>query len=154
MKVLEPDLKAPVISEQKNFKIVALSDFHIGGAYGYLPKGCLDRRGKEIMQDEHQEIKEKNLIDALKKIGKVDLLILLGDMVEGQMKKSGGLDVLDVNMDLQIQWASDNALSPIVKILEPDIVIGCTGSEYHVGCHNDLLVTERLNNLFPEIKRL
>lgn len=149
-KVIEPDLKPVVISKDKNFKIVALSDFHIGGAYGYLPKGCLDRKGREHKQDIHQEVKEENLLRELNKIGEVDVLILLGDMVEGQMKKSGGLDVLDVNADIQIQWASDFALAPIVKILKPKFVIGCTGSEYHVNNHSDLLVTERLQ--FPDIK--
>lgn len=151
-KVIEPDLKPIVISKEKNFKIIALSDFHVGGAYGYLPSGCIDRKGREHPQDIHQELKEQNLLKELINIGEVDVVLLLGDMIEGNMKKSGGLDVLDINMDVQVQWTSDLALKPIIDILKPKYVIGCTGSEYHVSAHADLMVTERLSNQFQNIK--
>lgn len=150
-KLIDPNKKTITISTNKNFKIVTLSDFHVGGKFGYLPKNCKDYRGTEINQSTDQEKMEINLLSSFKSIGQIDVLILLGDMIEGKNPKSFGLDIVDGNLSLQRDWCV-KALSDIINIIQPKIVIGTTGSGYHVEETQDMQISIMLEKIYPNIQ--
>jgi hypothetical protein len=128
---IDANLAAKLISTDKNFKIIVISDTHIGGRTGYLPSGCKHERGENHLQTIHQETMEKNLLLELKNVGQVDLVITLGDMIDGRNAKAGGMDIGNVNTDVQIEWAMLFAKS-VLDILKPKYVLGLSGSDYHV----------------------
>ena len=119
---IDANLAAKLISEEKDFKIIVISDTHIGGRTGYLPSGCMHERGEDHPQTVHQETMEKNLLLALKSIGQVDVVVFLGDMLDGKNGKAGGLDIGNTNTDIQIEWAVLFANS-IVDILKPKYLL-------------------------------
>jgi hypothetical protein len=93
---------------------------------------------------------EQNLLLALRNIGEVDIVIFLGDMVDGKNGKAGGLDIGNVNTDVQIEWGALFAKS-ILDILKPKYLLGLSGSEYHVenGLDRRLLHTIHLH--YPDM---
>ncbi len=149
--VIDSNLAPKHISDKKNFKIVVLSDTHIGGRTGYLPSGCKHERGEDNPQTDHQKTMEKNLLRALKKTGEVDVVIFLGDMIDGRNVKAGGLDVSNVNTDMQIEWAALFANS-VLDILKPKYVLGLSGSDYHVESTLDRALLYRISSQYPNIK--
>ena len=52
--VIDSNLAPKHISDKKNFKIVVLSDTHIGGRTGYLPSGCKHERGERRKMEVHR----------------------------------------------------------------------------------------------------
>ena len=151
LKIRDPNFFPAIVSKKKNHKIIVISDTHVGGITGYLPSGCVDERGNLQHQTIHQEIMEKNLKSELKKVGKIDELVFLGDMVDGKNVKAGGLDISNVNTDCQVQWAYLMAKS-FIEILEPKIIMGLNGSNYHVEDSLDRRVLRRLSKEYPNIE--
>jgi hypothetical protein len=143
-KIIDSNLAAKLISEDKNFKIIVLSDTHIGGRTGYLPSGCKHERGEDHLQTVHQETMEKNLLLALKSIGQVDVVIFLGDMIDGRNAKAGGLDIGNVNTDVQIEWAMLFSKS-VLDILKPKYLLGLSGSDYHTETILDRSLLKRIS---------
>jgi hypothetical protein len=148
-KIIDPNFFPPVVSKKKNHKIIVISDTHVGGITGYLPSGCVDERGNTQHQTIHQEKMETNLLAELKKVGKIDELIFLGDMVDGKNVKAGGLDISNVNTDCQVQWAYLMAKS-FIEILKPKIIMGLNGSDYHVEDSLDRRLLRRLSIAYPK----
>ncbi len=144
LKIIDPNKYPIVVSKDKDFKIVVLSDAHIGSRTGYLPSGCKHEREEEQPQTTDQVTMEKNLLKSLTKIGKVDILILLGDMIEGKNSKAGGLDIGNVNTDVQVEWAFLFGKS-VIDILQPKHVLGLNGSEYHTEGTLDRRLLHRLS---------
>jgi hypothetical protein len=149
-KIIDPNFFPPIISKKKFHRIIIISDTHIGGVTGYLSIGCVDERGNVQYQTVHQEIMEKNLLFELSKIGSVDIVIFLGDMIEGKNPKAGGMDVSNVNTDIQIDWAVLFGKS-IIDILKPKIVLGLHGSDYHVESGSDKRLIYQLSLHYSEI---
>jgi hypothetical protein len=147
-KIIDSNLAAKIISEEKNFKIITLADTHIGGRTGYLPSGCKHERGEDQLQTVHQETMEKNLLHALKIIGQVDVVIFLGDMIDGRNAKAGGLDISNVNTDVQIEWAMLFAKS-VLDILKPKYILGLSGSDYHTESILDRSLLHRISLEYP-----
>lgn len=149
-KFIDSNLAAKLISEEKNFRIIILSDTHIGGRTGYLPSGCKHERGEPNTQSVHQEIMEKNLLLALKSIGQVDVVIFLGDMLDGKNGKAGGLDIGNVNTDVQIEWGMLFVKS-VLDILKPKYLLGLSGSDYHTETILDKSLLYRTSLQYPEL---
>lgn len=149
-KIIDSNLAAKLISKEKNFKIIVLSDTHIGGMTGYLPNGCKHERGDDHLQTKHQKTMEKNLLLELNKIGRVDVVIFLGDMVDGRNGKAGGLDISNTNTDVQIEWAMVFANS-VLDILKPKYVLGLSGSDYHTDIILDRKLLHRISLQHPNI---
>lgn len=147
-KIIDSNLAAMLISTGKNYKIIVISDTHIAGRTGYLPKGCKHERGEDQLQTIHQVTMEKHLLLALKGIGKADVVIFLGDMIDGRNAKAGGLDVSNVNTDIQVEWAMIFAKS-VLDILKPKYVLGLSGSDYHVESLLDKRLLHSISLHYP-----
>jgi len=145
---IDANLAAKLISTDNKFKIVVLSDAHVGGRTGYLPTGCKHERGEDQAQTIHQETMEKNLLKALKRVGRVDIVIFLGDMIDGRNVKAGGLDIGNTNTDVQIRWAMLFAKS-VLDILNPKYVLGLAGSDYHVESSSDRTLLYQISLHYP-----
>jgi len=146
---IDSNLAAKLISKEKKFKIIVLADTHIGGRTAYLPSGCKHERGEDHPQTIHQKKMEKNLLKELRKIGKIDVVVFLGDMIDGRNTKAGGLDIGNTNTDVQLNWAMLFAKS-VLDILEPKYVLGLAGSDYHVESIMDKSFLHRISLKYPE----
>ncbi len=149
-KIIDPNKHPIEISKDKNFKIIVISDTHVGGRTGYLPSNCKHERGEKHPQTIDQKTMEKNLLTSLKKEDEIDILIFLGDMIEGKNVSAGGLDVGNVNIDTQIEWATLFGQS-VIDLLKPKYVLGLHGSDYHVENSSDKQLVHRLSLLYPKI---
>jgi len=147
--IIDPNLSPKIISKDKNFKIVILSDTHIGGRTGYLSSGCTHERGEEHPQTKLQKTMEENLLDSLDDTGPVDILITLGDMVDGRNSKVGGLDIGNTNTDVQIEWGMRFARS-VIDILKPKYILGLSGSDYHTDTILDKRLLHRISLEYPD----
>lgn len=148
-KIIDPNLMPMVVTTEKNLKIVTIGDAHIGGRTGYLPSNCTHERGEPNEQTIHQVTMERNLLSELNKVGKVDVLIFLGDMIEGRNASAGGLDISNVNTDLQLEWAFLAAKSWI-EILDPKYILGNAGSVYHNDTVLDAALLRRISHHYPD----
>lgn len=147
-KIIDPNYKAFIITRKKNLLIAIFADTHIGGVTAYLSSGCFDERGNVHLQNKDQIKMEVNLLTSLIKMGKVDVVIFLGDMVEGKNSKAGGLDVGNVNTDCQVEWALRFAIS-VCDILKPKYILGLNGSDYHVENSLDRRLLHRISLHYP-----
>lgn len=154
-KIIDPNQSPPIITKKKDLKSVALGDLHLASNTGYRPSGCKDERGNDVLQTVEQVIMEKNLLLELRNLvikeGTMDSVHILGDMMEGQNTKAFGVDVGNVNIDVQLEWAM-LAMRPILDILKPKYIMGVTGSEYHVGHSSDRMLLRRIAVEYPDIK--
>lgn len=149
-KIIDPNKYPIKISKDKNFKIIVISDTHIGGRTGYLPSNCKHERGEKHPQTPDQKKMEKNLLTSLENVGEIDILIFLGDMVDGKNSSAGGLDIGNVNVDIQIEWATLFGQS-VINQLKPKKILGLHGSDYHVDDSSDKQLIYRLSLLYPDI---
>jgi hypothetical protein len=150
-KILDPNKAPAVITTQKDLRYAIFADGHAGSNFGFLSSNCCDERGNPYPQNKEQKKSEKNLIAELDKVGKVDVLQYLGDMADGKNSKAGGLDVGNVNTDVQVEWAI-NLGKTIIDRLKPSIVMGINGSDYHVDNSLDRQIIRGLSLIYPDIE--
>lgn len=62
------------------------------------------------------------------RIGKPDILVCNGDMVDGNAKKNGGVELLTTDRSKQTDMAQE-----IVKLINAKTTLFTEGTEYHVG---------------------
>jgi hypothetical protein len=140
------------IIKKELLRMLVLSDLHIGAVEAILHALARDRKGNIVSQTEMQKLLYEGLISNLKK-EKIDILILLGDLVEGRNLKVGGLDIINTDTNVMTYWAYE-MLSEIIDILKPKIVIGVQGSAYHIadgGSDMDERVIRKLSANFSHI---
>jgi hypothetical protein len=151
---IDSNLAPPIITRKKDLKIFAMGDLHMAGNTAYRTSGCKDERGNDVIQTIQQEIMEKNLNFSTKKLvvkeGEMDVFYFLGDMMEGQNTKAFGVDIGNVNVDVQLEWAM-LAIRPLLNILKPRYIFGVTGSEYHIGHSSDRMLLLRIAIEYPNI---
>jgi len=114
------------------FKVVVIGDMHTGSKYGYLPHEAVTKEGVQITQTKWQRTMETNLLSEFKKIGEVDILIVMGDTCEGKQVKIAGITLSDADTDSMVKWATKSILD-ICKLLKPKIIIAVKGTDYHVS---------------------
>jgi hypothetical protein len=138
------------LKKTDTIKMIALSDTHIGGVSAYLPSGCVDERGNPVTQSLDQKVMETNLLNELGKIGEIDVILTLGDMIEGKNSKASGFEVGNTNTTMQINWCV-NFMNSIINILKPKVIMGLQGSEYHVEQSSDYRVIYQTSLHHPNI---
>ena len=138
------------LKKNDTVRIIALSDTHVGGVTSYLPSGCVDERGNQVPQSLDQEVMEANLLNELQKVGQVDIIMTLGDMVEGRNSKASGFEVGNTNVTMQINWGV-KLMNSVIDILKPKVVMGLEGSEYHVEQSSDYRVIYQTSLHHPNI---
>jgi hypothetical protein len=133
--------------------MIVLSDLHIGGLECLLHSTARDTKGNHIRQTVQQEMMWNNLITRLKEEPQPDILNFLGDLVEGRNPKVGGLDIINTDTDVMTTWATE-ALSEIIDILKPKMVLSVQGSAYHQqdgGSDLDYRITKNLSLIHRDI---
>jgi len=145
-----------VMSEEPNYEIFVLSDLHCGGRTGYLPSGCKHERGEDHPQNVDQERMEQNLLSTLTEIISLTksnykrCLFLLGDLVDGKNINGGGLDMSNINVKVQIEWAV-LACKSFIDIIKPDFIGFVEGSPYHTENSNDAEIAKFISLMYPDI---
>ncbi|HPI82043.1 MAG TPA: hypothetical protein PK122_02320 [Candidatus Paceibacterota bacterium] len=144
------------ITDLKRFKAIAISDLHVGGEEAILPPYARDDRGNIIIPTTDQEALYNNLMASLRNEKEIDILFLLGDLVDGRNPKAGGIGTVNTDLLLTTYWAYE-LLSEVIDIIKPKIVIGIQGSNYHVstsGSDLDMDILKKLSANFDNISFL
>lgn len=122
-------------------KVLFIGDTHVGSNVGLSSSEMINEDDNVI----HQNVIQKWISDKYYKmvddVGKVDLLILNGDIVEGPNYKNEGVGNWTNDMDVQVEHASD-----LLKDIKFRKCIGCSGTRYHSGDNpkNDKRVIEKI----------
>ena len=112
--------------------ILVTGDWHVGDKHGILPKNPTTKDGGGINPSTFQKKMHKHLIKTLKKIGHVDLLLLMGDLCEGKQLKSFGVPLNDADTDNQVNWATELYQETFFDYSSPEKVVSIMGTPYHV----------------------
>lgn len=147
-----------ILTDKDKTKILALGDFHIGGTTAILHPTAISYDGAISSQQPQNTMQKwlwKNLLNDLTTIGKVDVIICLGDTVEGLQIKMFGRTLVDADMDSQIRWASE-ILQTVIELVKPKYFIGVSGTAYHTRSNTsssaDLEVYHILEKQNPQIE--
>ena len=108
-------------------RIGIIADTHCGHEYGLTPPGWSKERYLNIHRPFWDWYQQK-----AKEVGKLDVLVCNGDMVDGRGTRSGGVEELEVRRDHQIQMAEE-----CIDVFDAEKVIITTGTAYHTGQEED-----------------
>lgn len=118
-------------------KYLFIGDTHVGSLYGVMPP--------KFQQYNYNSV-QKKIFSEWKKmchdVGKVDVLVLMGDMVDGTGKNSKGKDMWTTDIDKQIECAKE-----LVDMIEYDKSAIVYGSPYHVeeNLNADQMFAKKIN---------
>jgi len=123
--------------ENKSQKILVISDMHCGHNSGLTPPSwqykvnpnpptdLIKKRNKfAVLQKEMWDW----YADTIKKLGKIDSLFVLGDVVDGPESKSGGTELITVDIEEQAEMAVE-----CIQQTKADNIIMVYGTPYHSG---------------------
>jgi len=128
--------------------ILMLADLHVGHAFGMMPDGYTNSAGNGIELNVAQRYLWDCWQDLLEKLPqRIDTLLLVGDMVEGQNVAEEARGLSEVDPFYQINAAAE-ILAPVVSRVP---VVGdnrnvyiVAGSKYHVGHGREHLLGKRI----------
>jgi predicted phosphodiesterase len=113
-------------------RILSIGDFHCGNRAGLTPT-------KYNLQSEHsykEYVYRRNCWDwfsgEVKALGKIDVCVANGDLIDGKGPKSGGNDQIEQDRTLQIEMAV-----AALKSVKADRYYIAYGTGYHVGPEDD-----------------
>jgi hypothetical protein len=109
-------------------RILVVSDLHVGSVYGIWPKGFTLKEGGEWRLNPAQEALLLAWEEMLKKIGKIDAVVLNGDIIDGMQCRNFGIPNVTTNYADQIE-AAVQLLWPLRK--KADEMWSIRGTEYH-----------------------
>jgi hypothetical protein len=123
------------MSKKSKFKrVVVISDLHCGHRVGLTPPG----KESQISGTSHQRISKKYYkaqlalwkayAGMIKRLGKIDILIVNGDAIDGRGEKSGGTELIAVDRNVQVEMAAE-----CINFVGADTVLMTRGTGYHVG---------------------
>jgi hypothetical protein len=115
-------------------RVVIISDLHCGHRVGLTPPG----KESQISGSSYQRISKKYYntqvalwkayTDMVKRIGKIDILIVNGDAIDGRGEKSGSTELIAVDRNVQVEMAAE-----CINYVNADTVLMTRGTAYHVG---------------------
>jgi len=128
--------------------VLIVSDFHCGHNVGLTPpEWRLDFKSKNIKTKRSKYCKIQgecwNFIkDELKQLGKPDICIANGDLIDGRGEMSGGTELITVDRQEQCDMAVD-----CLKMFNADRYVLTYGTAYHVGKLEDYenLIAEKIS---------
>jgi len=114
-------------------RVLCISDMHTLSNVGIMTDGYyMDEGNKDVKRfippNNIQKIYYKEWLDMCKKMGKVDILINVGDSAEGKNPKGSGYGVVDSNVKAQVVEANR-----LIQKIDFKMYGGVNGSKYHVG---------------------
>lgn len=126
-------------------KVLFLGDLHGGSNVGMSTDEMYNEDGNLIHQNSVQKAISKQFYKMIDDVGRVDLLVLNGDMVEGVNYAEDGVGNWTNDMDIQVANISD-----VIKDIKFRRCVGTTGSRYHTGSNptNDKRVVERVGGTY------
>jgi len=133
--------------------IIALSDMHVGSAFGIFPQDFVLSVGSVATLNVGQEYLLECWNDMLTRIPKrFDVLVLNGDIVDGQQPKQMARELTEPDPAFQVR-AAIQLLQPLAKRAKKVFVT--RGTSYHVGQGHEfeehlaeLLKAERQGNSY------
>jgi predicted MPP superfamily phosphohydrolase len=116
----------------KSLRVVVLADTHCGHFTGLTPK-----KWRAYPEDKYyydlQNVMWDFFVAEIKKLQSIDVLLLNGDLIDGQGRKSGGTELITTDRNKQIMMVSE-----IVKIINPKKEVRIVaGTGYHTGDEED-----------------
>ena len=123
------------VNEKQNFKrVVVISDLHCGHRIGLTPpKFQIQTSGSSSQRFSkkyyHAQVA---LWDAyakmIKNLGKIDILIVNGDAIDGRGERSGSTELLYVDRNVQVDVAAE-----CINYAKANTVLMLRGTDYHAG---------------------
>lgn len=136
---------------------VMLGDTHCGHLVGMTHR----KYQLEEVPDESEEHKELRLMQrgcydwakgTMAKLGKLDVALLMGDLIDGPGRKSGGVEQISTNCLTQCKMF-EAFWDDCVKRYSPDIkAVGVRGTGYHTGDAEDYedVIAEKIGADFKD----
>ncbi len=118
--------------QKDRVRILGTRCWHVGDKYGVWPPSMYSKEKTPLPQSEVQEELYQQLINILKKIGRVDLVLINGDLVEGKQLRMFGVPLIDADTDTQVLAAEKLYEETFAKHSKPTIVGITMGTPYHV----------------------
>lgn len=147
-----------ILEGKERIKILTLGDNHSGSNTGLLPPNSADFDGQVITPHPQNEIQKwlwRNYTADLTEVGEVDILIDMGDNIEGTQTKIMGRTLTVTDIDVQKTWAMA-CLQMAIDICKPKYFIGVSGTNYHIrlsgNCNADTSIYAMLQQKNPNIK--
>lgn len=130
-------------------KILCVSDLHCGSLSGLMSNRFYDEQNREtIQQNEIQAFLYDYWMRMCKDVGKVDKVIVCGDLVDGLNKAEHGRGQSTTDMMTQCKMAYE-----LLKMINTNEYIIVDGSPYHTGWEisGDLVVCNMLGGTWGDI---
>lgn len=110
-------------------RVLVLSDLHVFSNVGLCLPEVYDVDSKLLyVSNAVQKHYFEQWCNMIRRVGKVDILILNGDLVEGENFKERGLGVVSTNMHTQSVVAAT-----LIKMIDAKVIYVSNGSKYHTG---------------------
>jgi hypothetical protein len=147
-----------IMDNETMVKILVLSDNHTGSSTGLLPPHAFDFDGEVLTAHPMNKMQKwlwRNYTSDLTEIGQVDVILDLGDNIEGSQTKIAGRTLMDTDIDVQKAWSQD-CLQTAIDLCKPKYFIGVTGTNYHIriggNCNADIGIYKALEAKNPTVK--
>ena len=114
----------------KRKRVIALSDMHCGHRIGLTPPDYAPRNTSKWFTAQRALWKEYYRM--VKEHGPADVLLILGDCIDGRGEKSGSTELITTDLDIQCQMAAD-----CINMWECPNVCMVFGTAYHTGQKED-----------------
>lgn len=114
-------------------RVLVIGDLHVGSDVAVSPEEIKLDSGNVISANEIQLTILRQFQEMCDIAGKVDLLILNGDLVDGQNFVGRGKGILTTDMCKQVDTAVD-----LISEINFRKVVGCCGTPYHVDRNPNL----------------
>ncbi len=140
--------------KSKNHKrVVVISDLHCGHRVGLTPSSFQSKVSGGSRQRVSQKFYKVQValwnayMDMIEKLGKIDVLIVNGDCIDGRGERSGSTELLYVDRNIQVAMAAE-----CINHVNADSVLMVRGTPYHTGYSEEYedLIAEKVNALKVE----
>ena len=130
-------LKGIDMAKRKSFKrVVAIADLHCGHRSGLTPPAWQWARDTGYRATDKFGILQHEMwqwyVSALTPLRPIDLLIVVGDAVDGKGSRSGGTELITSDRNVQVDMAAK-----CIKLARADRYAMVRGTGYHVGQDDD-----------------
>jgi len=109
-------------------RVVALSDLHCGHDLGLCPP-------QYNIEDELYDVRKETwdwFSKEIRSLGKIDILFIVGDSIDGKGERSGGTEQLTTDRMKQVKMAVD-----CIRFIKPQKIFMAYGTPYHTGMGED-----------------
>ncbi len=137
------------MAKKRNFKrVVVISDLHCGHRVGLTPPEFQSKVSGGSRQRISQKFYKVQValwdayVEMIKNLGKIDILIVNGDCIDGRGERSGSTELLYVDRNIQVQMAVD-----CINYAKANNILMTRGTDYHTGSSESFedIIAEKVN---------